>query len=188
MKRLIILIFLMLTLVKPVFSQSSKYVLNKLLTHAEIDGRGHITYNREFTFENLTKDELFDRAIQHFVVNYRTLKNVVQNQDREGGIIVARGTFPVDKTSEIETLDLWHIIRVEVEDGKARVSISITDYEIHFKVSGVKFQEVKPVTKYQPFGELGKKKTFTQNLYQSHLRSVATLKEIERTLEMPVSY
>ena len=71
---------------------------------------------------SLSQTELFNRAKIWFVDNYNSAKNVIQMEDKESGILIAKGAIPIKYNAQIESnndsisreinLDIYHTIKI----------------------------------------------------------------------------
>lgn len=98
-----------------------------------------------------TKDALFDQALSFFTYHYVNGKNVIQTQDKEAGLIMAKGSFP-ERCVRVDNVDCFggnvqttynsrtnHIIRIDAKENKVRIIVTISDVEIKGTVSSVSY-------------------------------------------------
>jgi hypothetical protein len=186
MKKLssLILIFIFGTLS---YSQSAKEML------AEIDGKWQLDDNQNVTIlkivevPELKKEEIFSRALNYFTYNYVSGKSVIQTQDKENGLIVGKGVYDnvhVGMSIFATYVDAWHVLRVDVKDGRARLIISLTEYEketmdgnVQVSYSTVKVSQEYPIN---PKG--GQKTIMTKAFYKAFKKANASLDALEKAI------
>ena len=117
-----------------------------------------------------TKDEIYIRVKDFFIRQYLDISSVLQMDDKEAGVMIAIGIYePVYQRSSSwsgkQTCSAYHIIRVDIREGKLRVICSAnkwlfynTDYlpeEImiieHFPFSNKEFGSMKKQENTQAF-------------------------------------
>lgn len=106
--------------------------------------------NNELQFQKVfgslmgPKDELFSRVISYFSDNYRDENNILQQQDKENGIVTARGVFlnisqSVNEPNKskmkpsaltIRFYDAIHSVRVDIRDERIRYTLTISGLNI----------------------------------------------------------
>jgi hypothetical protein len=187
MKRvLILLIFALATTVT--YAQTAKEMLKEIEGKWELDDNGNITFTRIVEAPELSKDEIFNRVLGYFTYNYASGKSVIQTQDKEAGLVVGKGLYDnVHIGASIVTtyIDAWHILRVDTKDGRARVIITLTDYEK--KVTGgstpPSYSSSKIASEY-PINEKGMFKTvMSKAFYKTYKRAFATLDNVEKAIK-----
>lgn len=85
-------------------------------------------YREVVTVNGATKDQLFDKARQWFVSNYKDASEVLQVQDKESGTLVGKGLFIVNFQGGPRKV--FHTVSIDCKDGKYRVTI--TDFMLKF--------------------------------------------------------
>lgn len=55
----------------------------KLKVNGILDDNGNVTYTRIVEAHKLSKEEIYNRALNYFVYNYGSGKSVIQTQDKE---------------------------------------------------------------------------------------------------------
>lgn len=77
------------------------------------------------TVENIegSKDEIYARAKAYFARSYGDGKSVIQTDDKEGGLIIGKGLYANLTSFNLGawTMKAYHIIRVDIKDGRARI-------------------------------------------------------------------
>lgn len=128
----IVLILLILLYSLNVQAQSTKEMLAEIEGKWELDDNGNVTLLRIIEVPELKKDEIFTRVINYFKYNYGSGKSVIQTQDKEKGLIVGKGVYDnihVGISLATTYVDIWHILRVYIKEGRVRVILSLTEYE-----------------------------------------------------------
>jgi hypothetical protein len=155
----------------------------------ELDENGYVTYQKVVECSNLNKTRLYNRAMDYFVYNYRDVNSVIQNRDVANGIIVAKGVFKnVHSLTDVllsNIIDTWHILKVEVKDGRARITFSLTHYDE--TVRGGELPDnhyLYPISVQYPFNPNGyQKDLYEQAFHKSHLKALETIDLFEKALK-----
>lgn len=160
--------------------------IEKLLT---IDDNGNITYVKIIEIPVLSKDEIYSRANNYFVYNYGSGKSVIQTEDKEKGTLVGKGTFHVYSKfmpliSTTYEMDVWHILRIDAKDGRARIIFTLTNYDV--SVNG-QVTEMQITTSY-PFYENKRitktvKNMYLQSIFNANVKALSILNKIEDSLK-----
>jgi hypothetical protein len=155
-----------------------------------VDDNGNITYTKVVEAEGLKAEEIYTRALNYFTYNYGSGKAVIQTQDKEQGLIVGKGIYAkvhVGASIVTTVVDSWHILRVDVKEGKARILVTLTDYELTIISSGTyggKSLNTVPVSSSYPFNEKGGSKTvMSKAFYKTHQRALKTLDAVEKAIK-----
>jgi len=116
------------------FGQSAEvdHMLNEISGQWSLDDYGNVTYQRIVEIPEMGKDAIYDRVLNYFIYNYGSGKSVIQMQDKDKGQIIGKGLYDnVHIGISIITtyVDTWHILRVDVKDGKARILLTLTEYD-----------------------------------------------------------
>lgn len=112
-------------------AQTSKEMLAELQGKWQLDDNRNVTFVKIVEVPELNKDEIYNRALNYFTYNYASGKFEIQNQDKESGIIVGKGIYDnvhVGISILITHIDTWHILRVDIKNGRARIIVTLTDY------------------------------------------------------------
>lgn len=186
-----ITILLMLTLVTYMtYGQNKK--AKKML--AEIEGKWSLDDNENLSYTRIvevpeikSKDEIYNRVLNYFVYNYGSGKSVIQTQDKELGRIVGKGLYKnvhVGISLITTYVDCWHIVRVDVRDGRARIILTLTEYDK--KIVGGNTPPTHSSLKVKqsfPINPKGNQKTVMgKAFYKSHLSAIATLDAIGKSI------
>ena len=109
-----------------IYGQTAKEMLSEIEVKWQLDDNGNVTIIKIVEVPDLKKDVIFNRALNYFTYNYVSGKAVVQTQDKENGLVVGKGVYD---NVHGKSIDAWHILRVDVKDGRARVMLTLTEYE-----------------------------------------------------------
>jgi len=166
--------------------QSAKEMLKEIEGQYELDDIGNVTYTRVVAFDSMKKDEIYSRALAYFVYAYNSGKAVIQTQDKEAGTIIGKGIYPrvhtgMDFTTSV--FDTEHILRIDVKEGKARILVTLVQYNITTITGqyGQRSYSDFPVGALAPFTT--KMKTMGSKAFaKSHEKVQKTFSELERAI------
>ncbi len=185
MKGALTLIFMLASCIY-LYGQNSEVsnMLKEIEGQWSLDDNNNVTYQRIVEVPEINKDELFNRAQNYFIYNYGSGKSVIQTQDKEKGQIIGKGIYDRLHTFSNGTgwvyLGTWHIIRVDVKDGRARIIITLTEYQEDFK--GILTNS--NVSKEFPINdEGGRKNIMGKAFYKSHNKAIESLDLIEKAIK-----
>lgn len=138
-------------------SLSNKFDINNLTayvygsnsqgTTVSIDENNDLVFVKIIDNLNMSKDDIYKRAFSYFVYKYKDAKSVIQQQDKEAGIIIGKGYFgdfhcSVEKYKmmgvDLITYDYYnanHLLRIDIKDNRARLILTISNYEVRRSVS-----------------------------------------------------
>lgn len=188
MKKLVFIVLIAIT--ANLYSQSKSEMLAELNGQYNVDENGNVTIFKVLDSINLSKDEIYNRALNYFTYNYVSGKSVIQSQDKEKGNIVAKGIYENVHTgtnASLATFNIstWHIIRVDIKDNKARIIISLTNYDQ--VISGGNSQNVYKTSFIKdefPINPKGYYETImTKAFYKSYKKALSSLNAIEKTIK-----
>ncbi len=189
-KNRILIIALLMIIPFVTFSQSkkTKEMLKEIENQWTVDENGNVTYQLIVEAKDLGKDEIYNRAESYFIYNYGSGKSVIQSQDKKLGRLIAKGLYSkvhIAGVLAISSFDFWHIVRVDVKDGRARIILTLTEIEKTVSGgSGLPSTHKFSLSGLFPFN----KKSMTKNhdgqaFYKAHLRAQLTLKAIEKAIK-----
>lgn len=99
----------------------------------QVDDNEYVTYQKIVDCPGLSKEELYNRALNYFSAEFSGNSSVIQERDTFNGIIIAKGAFKkvrilnsILRNSSVDTL---YLLKTEVRDGRARITISLTQYD-----------------------------------------------------------
>ena len=166
----------------------TKSMLKEIDGQWSLDDNGNVTYSRVIEAPDLTNDEIYNRVLNYFVYNYGSGKSVIQTQDKELGRVVGKGLYNdvhVGVSLITTYVDCWHIVRVDVKEGKARIILTSTEYEK--KIVGGNTPPSYSTMKVEqefPINPKGYAKTVMgKAFYKSHKAAIATMDAIEKTIK-----
>ncbi len=91
-----------------------------------------------FEANGKSKSELFSLINKWIAINYNSSKNVIQMNDLESGTIIVKGinevtyknpNYVIYKYEEFITLNIYHLIEINIKDNKFRIIYTVTDLE-----------------------------------------------------------
>ena len=154
-----------------------------------LDDRGQLSYTEVVELPHLTKDEIYVRALDYFTYNYGDANEVLQTEDKESGRLVGKGIYDNVHTGwSIYTAeyDTWHIVQVDIKEGKARIIVTLTNYDItYIDANGFRRKlPAKPIVNAYPFTKTDMTKNFSgKAFYGSHKRALGTLVSLRDALQ-----
>jgi hypothetical protein len=155
----------------------------------QLDENGYITYQKVVDYLNLSQSELYNRALDYFVYNFSNVDSFIQNRDIVNGIITGKGIFKkvhvlndVLQSVIIETL---HTLKIEVKDSKARITLSLTQYDEIVRGGELPGNHyLYAISSQYPFNPNGYRKDVYEPAFsKSHLKALETLAAVERALK-----
>jgi hypothetical protein len=187
MKRILLLCATVLFMM-PVFGQSAKEMLAEIEGKWELDNSGNVTFTRVVEVPGVSKNDLYSRVLSYFTYNYNRGDDIVQIQDKEQGLIVGKGMYPevhIGKSIAKTIVDVYHILRVDIKDGRVRAMISLTEYRntLHYN-NGTNEVFTHPVSSRYPIIERDSQKTvMSKAFYKSYLAAMASLDGLEKSVK-----
>ena len=158
----------------------------------EIDNNGYVTWTRIIEADSISKDVLFNRAQEYFTYNYGDGESVIQINDRESGRVIGKGRY--NDTGNFTSVahystDTWHILRIDVKDGKAKISISLVEYEMTLTgMNGDRTDYKDLVSDEYPINKKATlKNVYGQAFVESFKRASKSMDELEKSLKGGVS-
>ncbi|MCX6302425.1 MAG: DUF4468 domain-containing protein [Bacteroidia bacterium] len=154
----------------------------------QLDENGYVTYPKVVDCPETDKTELYKRAMDYFADNYSDVNSVIQERDVVNGIIIGKGVF---KKVQVHTsvlknsiVDTWHILKVEVRDGRAKITLSLTQYDESVRGSEPPdIHYLYPITKQYPFNPAGYEKDLYEQAFKISLqKAVEAIASVERAL------
>lgn len=117
---------------KEIKEKFKNYTENKVYT---IDGNNIVVSG---VIDNIAgdKNDIYIRVRSYFTRAYKSSNSVIQTDDKEQGVVIGKGIYPTFWSCSYAALQrlewsAYHILRVDIKDGKMRVicSASTMDYE-----------------------------------------------------------
>ena len=169
-------------------SKKAKAMLSEIEGKWSLDDNNNLTYVRVIESPNMTKDEIFNRALDYFIYNYGSGKSVIQDQDTEKGRIIAKGFYEnlhIGVSLITTYINAWHIIRVDVKEGRARVIISMTNYDVKIVGDANTSNEFSiPIVSSFPLNKKGPQKTvYSKAFYNLYFKGLNSLDAIETSIK-----
>ncbi len=155
----------------------------------QIDENEYVTWQKVVDCPDLNKTELYRRTLDYFLQNYSDVNSIIQERDIPNGVIIGKGVYKkvnaLNGDLENKTVDTWHLLKVQVRDGKVRITLSLTQYEE--TVRGRELADVHylyPVTKQFPFNPTGYQKDLYEHAFNnSHLKALETMASVVKGLK-----
>lgn len=172
------------------YGQSAKQMLKEIEGKWELDDNGNVTFVSIIEAPGVSKDEIYNRAFNYFTYNYVSGKSVIQNQDKEAGLLVGKGIYnDVHIGVSILTtyIDAWHILRVDAKDGRARAMVTLLEY--NKKVVGTASNTVPTysttrIAHEYPINRKGRSKTvMSKAFYKTYLKAMNSLSGVEKAIK-----
>jgi hypothetical protein len=169
-------------------SMEVKRMLQEIEGQWQLDDNNNVTYQRIVEVPEIKKDDIYNRVQNYFVYNYGSGKSVIQTQDKENGLVVGKGLYNdvhVGISLITTYIDAWHIVRVDVKDGRARIILTLTEYDKKL-VGGDTPPSYVTMKVEQEFPINGKgmfKTVMGKAFYKTHLHALATLDAIEKAIK-----
>ena len=154
-------------------------MLKEIKGQWHLDENGCVICQKVVDCPDVFKTELYNRAMDFIVSNYNDVSSVIQDRNVANGIIIVKGVYKNVNTLDAVLLsnmvDTWHILKVEVKDEKARIKVSLIQYEE--TVRGGEFPDnhyLYPISTQYPINP---------NSYQKDLYEQAFNKSVLKALE-----
>lgn len=94
-----------------------------------------------------TTSEIFTKVISYMAMNYNSANDVIQQQDKEAGIVIGKGLFLLTKS----IMTCQHTIRIDIKANRVRVLIFAEKYYYTNPQSDIaKYVEIEILDSY-PF-------------------------------------
>lgn len=191
MKKLICISLLFL--ITPFFSFAQSKKVKNLLKEIEnewkVDDNGNMTYVQVVEAKNLSNEKIYANVKDYFTYNYGSGKSVIQSDDKEAGRIVGKGLWKdvhIGVSLVTTYTDCWHILRVDIKEGRARIILTLTDYEqkmISTNNTPPSFNTFKVNNTFPCNPKAGMKTVMGKAFYKSHKLALATIAELEKSIK-----
>lgn len=183
---LVVVALLAITTFQPLYGQSTQEIKQAIEGKCEVDEKGNVTYKKVFEFPGKSKDEIYDILQSYFAYTYNDANEVMQVEDKTAGLLVAKGLYGDLNGGKMAakqgtTTGAWHIIRIDIKEGKIRILTSLTKFEfpqsvifgLHYDIS-----EACPIS-----SNFKDRSAYTKIYYKAHSRVLAQFEEIERAVK-----
>ncbi len=171
-------------------NEKTKNLLSSIQNQWSLDDNNNVTYQKIVEVPGLSKDEIYQRGESYFIYNYGSGKSVIQSQDKGAGILIAKGLYTdvlqAKEALVVRYVDTWHIVKIEAKDGRARVTLTLTEYDIKTTdMNGTpKYYNGIKISVEYPINQDGKQpNSMGKAFYNSHLRAMASMEAIEKALK-----
>lgn len=131
MKKTIIISALLICSTLAAMSQNVDEKLSSIQGKWALDDRKNVTIQRIIEAPSLNKEEIYNRALNFFAYHYIEENIKIINADKSQGLVVARGVFDNLNNS----CRGWHVIKIDVKDGKAKILLTLTEYQYPKNIS-----------------------------------------------------
>lgn len=157
-----------------------------------LDKNNAITNTYVIDVPGKTKEQIFVEANNWFVHSFVNSKSVIDFNDKEEGVIIAKGYIPhvashnsIGGASEINA---WVIIRVDIKNHKFRIMTTIQKYDMEVITLATAMASDKPLPVEQlpsecfPFKGKTFKKTFSKAFVYSHVWSLIIIDKLSEAV------
>jgi hypothetical protein len=170
------------------YSQTAKEMLAEIEGKWELDDNGNVTVVRVIEVPELKKEEIFNRALNYFTYNYVSGKSVIQTQDKENGLIVGKGNYDnvhIGVSLIATYVDAWHILRVDIKEGRARIILTLTEYEKEIVGGNTPptYSTMKVAQEFPINPKGGQKTVMTKAFYKSFKKANESLDAVEKAIK-----
>ena len=166
----------------------------------KLDKNNSLTYQQVIDCGSTTKEQLYVLLNYWFTASFNDANSVIKLNDKESGTIIANG-YVSDIAGHMGGMNAYDvsikpIIKVDIKDGKARVTYTVQCYEVEKAAGGgvmgvvggtraVQVSDEKwPLEKCYPFAEKDKhKKTSSKALVMAHAYSNVIMDKIEEAVK-----
>lgn len=170
------------------YGQTAKEMLAEIEGKWQLDDNNNVTFVRVVDVPDVERDEIYNRTLSYFTYNYVSGKSVIQVQDKENGLVVGKGVYDnvhVGVSLITTYVDCYHILRVDVKEGKARIIVSLTEYEKKLVGGSTPPSYVTTdVALEYPINPKGMQKTvMSKAFYSAYKKAMATLDSVEKAIK-----
>jgi len=121
----------------------------------KIDG-DNIVVSKVIDGINGTKDDIYIKVKNYFSRAYNNANSVLQTDDKQAGTVIGKGLYDLMTCTYMITAThnykAYHIMRVDIKDGKVRVICSVSDIDVDQKGAHNYFASY-PILNYAPIGD-----------------------------------
>ena len=136
MKKIILLLIICISSLFS-FSQRQDILdgLDAIKDKWKLDNNGYVTIQKIVETQGMSKEAVYNRAYSYFVYNYGSGADVIQANDKEAGLIVGKGFYKITQGTGLSMVfkNFWHIVKVEIKEGRTRITVSLTQYDEYFQ-------------------------------------------------------
>ncbi|HET6558071.1 MAG TPA: DUF4468 domain-containing protein [Prolixibacteraceae bacterium] len=171
------------------FSQTkkTKVLLSEIEGQWKLDENNCLFYQEIVELPGLDKSSLFQRAENYFIYTYSSGKDVIQTKDKETGIIIGKGYW-YDLFTGVSigsfNYSASHILRIDAKDGKARITLTVKDYHIHWEGDNMVRDYDNPINSIYPINYESSVKNWDAKVFYSiHYKCKKIIEELSRNLK-----
>ena len=188
MKNLLFILFILTTIpYVHAQTQKTKSLLSEIDGQWSTDDKGNLTYQNVIEMEGIGKDLLYQRSENYFIYNYDSGKDVIQMKDKEQGLIIGKGFWPavyIGMTIGSITYNASHILRVDVKDDKARITLTVQNYDLVYNDGKTLTEFSMPISNSFPININSKSKTMEgKAFYALHFKCISTIDNLINSLK-----
>ena len=113
------------------YCQSTKTILSELENKWETDENGDVTFTRIVELPNLSKEQIFNRAIAYYRKHYGNAQSVQQTKDENKFIIIRKAMYEnihAGYNNKVNHLNAWHVLTFHARDNFAEIHLTLTEY------------------------------------------------------------
>ena len=172
-----------------------------------LDKNNALTFIQVIEAPGRTAAQLYTTLNYWFTATFNDANSTIKLNDKETGCIIAQGSVEGVAThtggSNKYNVSIRPVIRVDIKEGKCRVTYSLQAYNVHKsagggilgqitagltdgKVETVEVNEVWPLDQTYPFAEkdaFGAKKTSSKSLIMSYAYSQVLMDKVEKAVK-----
>ncbi|MEL7064631.1 MAG: DUF4468 domain-containing protein [Bacteroidota bacterium] len=173
------------------FAQTSKTrsLLRSIEGEWKTDDKGNVVYVQIVEAAELSKEEIYTRALDYFTYNYNNGKSVIQTKDPEKGRILAKGIYQnVHSAYEVflvTKVSTHHIVQVDIKEGRARIIITLNQMDhVSTDSEGESIYHAYAMSECYPVNPRGRSKTVGgKAFYKSHVQVLHTFDKLEKAIK-----
>lgn len=141
---------------------------------------GDLYYQEIIEIPNQSKKTLFQNSELFLVKAYNNAKNVTQTKSKEDGYLLVKGLLPITLGSFAGafTINVEHILRIDLKDGKARVRFTVPSKVTMFGPSTYPFT---PPKNNKPDAQ---ERAATKNFYITHRKVKRIMEDLKEELSV----
>jgi hypothetical protein len=162
---------------------------------------GEIIIQKVLDFEHISKDNIYIYVKEYLTKNYTNIRNIMQIDDKESGLIIIKGVFSETECKEVSNNypvlyhSVYHTIKYEIKENRMRVTISldrINKRQPAFEIFGVYQEEMNFITNissYYPIDDVSPRSFDDDKMregcvvYKAVIMADATINAIEEFIE-----
>jgi hypothetical protein len=181
-------LLLFATLSSFIYAQTAAEMLTEISGKWQLDDNGNVTFVRVIELPDMDKVTVYNRALNYFTYNYVSGKAVIQTQDIDNGFIVGKGIYDnvhIGYSIITTIVDAWHILRVDIKEGKLRVLVTLTQYEKKMVGGSTPpTYSTSNISNEYPINLKGWQKTvMSKAFYKTYQKAMSTLDGMERAVK-----